>query len=151
MGKSAKKHITRLIGVIIRTSWRMKRRRRWRTLSWAEILKDFTGKTNDLLHSPLSVSWKTAALLNSVREENLEDENSVNHDQELECRRGAPQSAEARSRIRSSALPPAVPPSAAQERRGSARKACGRSSAPRCAAATPPAAAPPTVVLAASR
>ena len=29
---------------------------------------------------------------------------------------------------------PAVPPSAAQERRGSARKACAQSSAPRCAA-----------------
>ena len=52
---------------------------------------------------------KHAALLNSVREENLEDQRFALHDQELECRRSAPCSAAAsKNRIRSSALQPVV-------------------------------------------
>ena len=56
------------------------------------------------------VSWK-ATLLNAVQRKNREDQNLVLHHQELECRRAAPQSAVTKSRIRSSVLPPAVPPS----------------------------------------
>ena len=62
------------------------------------------------------VPQKKAALLNSVREENLEDQRFALHDEELECRRSAPESAAIRkNRIRSSARPPAVPPAAARE------------------------------------
>ena len=57
----------------------------------------------------------SAALLNPVGEENLEDQKLALHDQELECRRGAPQSAVTRNRIRSAALPPAVPPAACRD------------------------------------
>ena len=53
------------------------------------------------------VPEKHAALLNSVLEENLEDQRFALHYQELECRRSAPYVAATRNRIRSSALPPA--------------------------------------------
>ena len=36
------------------------------------------------------VSWRKASLLNSVWEENLEDQGVALHDEELECRRAAP-------------------------------------------------------------
>ena len=61
------------------------------------------------------VSEMNASLLNSVQEENLEDQKLALHDQELECQRGAPQSAVTRNRTRSSALLPAVPPAACRD------------------------------------
>ena len=51
-----------------------------------------------------------------VREKKtLKTQKRALHDQELECRPGAPQSAVTRNRIRSSVPPPAVPPAAARE------------------------------------
>ena len=52
-----------------------------------------------------------------VQRKNLEDQNLVLHHQELECRRAAPQTTEAKNRKEPSALPPTVPPTAAQEPR----------------------------------
>ena len=65
------------------------------------------------------VPEKQAALLNSVCEENLEDRRFALHDQELEYRRSAPQSAAiGKNKIRSLALPPTVLPSAPRSAQG---------------------------------
>ena len=72
-----------------------------------ENLEDF--------HRECQRSARQSALLNSVREKNLEDQKFPLHDQELECQRSAPFVAATKNRIRSSALPPAVPQAACRD------------------------------------